>query len=205
MEQFMKAMFYCKHLLILCNGREKTTMVKAVHDQTQISIWLMVPSGGLHAICNHHDLKGTSNYHNSTDMAEFSLFINSMDVNEVSSTGKRFLWFSSDGKSMGKVENFFILEDLFSLLKCSSLWIGTKDISDHCFLVLQVTMKNGIRKWILLGYYLNSKISCVQQRSKTTFNQRIDQKSKELEDLDSLIMEGSTHNGGVTFTLQIHG
>ncbi|KAH1264580.1 hypothetical protein AAZX31_01G045900 [Glycine max] len=170
MEQFMKAMFYCKHLLILCNGREKTTMVKALHDQTQISIWLMVPSGGLHAICNRHDLKGTSNYHNSTDMAEFSLFINSMDVNEVSSTGKRFLWFSSDGKSMGKV-----------------------------------TMKNGIRKWILLGYYLNSKISCVQQRSKTTFNQRIDQKSKELEDLDSLIMEGSTHNGGVTFTLQIHG
>lgn len=205
MEQFMKAMFYCKHLLILCNGREKTTMVKAVHDQTQISIWLMVPSGGLHAICNHHDLKGTSNYHNSTDMAEFSLFINSMDVNEVSSTGKRFLWFSSDGKSMGKVENFFILEDLFSLLKCSSLWIGTKDISDHCFLVLQVTMKNGIRKWILLGYYLNSMISCVQQSIKTTFNQRIDQKSKELEDLDSLIMEGSTHNGGVTFTLQIHG
>ncbi|KAL2666993.1 hypothetical protein AAZV13_01G043300 [Glycine max] len=170
MEQFMKAMFYCKHLLILCNGREKTTMVKALHDQTQISIWLMVPSGGLHAICNRHDLKGTSNYHNSTDMAEFSLFINSMDVNEVSSTGKRFLWFSSDGKSMGKV-----------------------------------TMKNGIRKWILLGYYLNSMISCVQQSIKTTFNQRIDQKSKELEDLDSLIMEGSTHNGGVTFTLQIHG
>lgn len=128
-----------------------------------------------------------------------------MDVNEVSSTGKRFLWFSSDGKSMGKVEKFFILEDLFSLLKCSSLWIGTKDISDHCFLVLQVTMKNGIRKWILLGYYLNSMISCVQQSIKTTFNQRIDQKSKELEDLDSLIMEGSTHNGGVTFTLQIHG
>lgn len=205
MEQFMKAMFYCKHLLILCNGREKTTMVKALHDQTQISIWLMVPSGGLHATCNRHDLKGTSNYHNSTDMAEFSLFINSMDVNEVSSTGKRFLWFSSDGKSMGKVEKFFILEDLFSLLKCSSLWIGTKDISDHCFLVLQVTMKNGIRKWILLGYYLNSMISCVQQSIKTTFNQRIDQKSKELEDLDSLIMEGSTHNGGVTFTLQIHG
>ncbi|CAJ2637088.1 unnamed protein product [Trifolium pratense] len=65
-----------------------------------------------------------------------------MQVIDVPVLGKKYSWFSADGKSMSRLDRFLMSEDFINTHGISGQWIGERDISDHCPIWLSVASHN---------------------------------------------------------------
>ncbi|MCI41628.1 cysteine-rich receptor-like protein kinase, partial [Trifolium medium] len=65
-----------------------------------------------------------------------------MEVFDVPVLGKKFSWFSADGKSMSRLDRFLLSDGFITKQGISGQWIGDRDISDHCPIWLNVTSYN---------------------------------------------------------------
>ncbi|PNX98293.1 cysteine-rich receptor-like protein kinase [Trifolium pratense] len=55
-----------------------------------------------------------------------------MEIIDVPVTGKKFTWFSADGKTMSRLDRFLLSEGFIDKSGVSGQWVGERDISDHC-------------------------------------------------------------------------
>jgi exonuclease III len=62
----------------------------------------------------------------------FNRFIEDLEVIDVPVLGKKFSWFSADGKSMSRIDRFLLSDGFITSQGISGQWIGDRDISDHC-------------------------------------------------------------------------
>ncbi|PNX83060.1 cysteine-rich receptor-like protein kinase [Trifolium pratense] len=55
-----------------------------------------------------------------------------MKVIDIPVAGKKFSWFSADGKAMSRLDRFLLSDGFIERGGVSGQWIGDRNISDHC-------------------------------------------------------------------------
>jgi exonuclease III len=84
----------------------------------------------------------SSNVGRQRERILFNHFMEDMEVIDVSVLGKKFSWFSGDGKSMSIIDRFLLSEGFINSQGISGQWIGDRDISDHCPIWLMDSSNN---------------------------------------------------------------
>jgi hypothetical protein len=72
----------------------------------------------------------------------FNRFVEDMELIDVPVLGKKFSWFSTDGKSMSRIDRFLLSDGFITSQGIAGQWIGDRDISDHCPIWLTVSPNN---------------------------------------------------------------
>jgi hypothetical protein len=98
--------------------------------------------GDFNAILRSSERKGYSADSRQGERLSFSHFVEEMEVIDVPVLGKKFTWFSSDGKSMSRIDRFLLSDGFITKFGVSGQWIGDRDISDHCPIWLIVSNEN---------------------------------------------------------------
>jgi hypothetical protein len=98
--------------------------------------------GDFNAILRSSERKGCSADSRQGERLSFSHFVEEMEVIDVPVLGKKFTWFSSDGKSMSRIDRFLLSDGFITKFGVSGQWIGDRDISDHCPIWLIVSNEN---------------------------------------------------------------
>lgn len=81
-------------------------------------------------------------HNRNQEMEEFAEFIKDMELIDVPVLGKKFTWFSSDGKSKSRLDRFLITEGIIEEWGVTNQWVGDRDISDHCPIWLDCNVEN---------------------------------------------------------------
>ncbi|XP_058732668.1 uncharacterized protein LOC131604227 [Vicia villosa] len=92
--------------------------------------WIV--GGDFNAIKNSRERKGRGLFMNNREMELFSEFIDKSELVDIPCKGKKFSWFSGDGKSMSRIDRFIVSNDVVSRWEVTGQLIGDRDISDHC-------------------------------------------------------------------------
>jgi exonuclease III len=98
--------------------------------------------GDFNAILRSSERKGSSAESRQGERLSFLRFVEEMAVIDVPVLGKKFTWFSSDGKSMSRIDRFLLSDGFIAKFSVSGQWIGDRDISDHCPIWLIVAEEN---------------------------------------------------------------
>ncbi|MCH81419.1 LINE-1 reverse transcriptase like, partial [Trifolium medium] len=88
--------------------------------------------GDFNAVLKVGERKGSSSLYRQAERWEFNQFVEGMDVIDIPVTGKKFTWFSADGKTMSRLDRFLLSEGFIEKGGVTGQWIGDRDISDHC-------------------------------------------------------------------------
>jgi exonuclease III len=88
--------------------------------------------GDFNAILRSSERKGSSAVSRQGEIISFTQFVEDIEVIDIPVLGKKFTWFSSDGKSMSRIDRFLLSDGFISKFGVSGQWIGNRDISDHC-------------------------------------------------------------------------
>ncbi|PNX55418.1 cysteine-rich receptor-like protein kinase, partial [Trifolium pratense] len=92
--------------------------------------WVL--GGDFNAILNSGERRGCNGGSMRNERIEFGLFVDSMELVDIPVAGKKFSWFSADGKTMSRLDRFLLSEGFIAKGGISGQWIGNRDISDHC-------------------------------------------------------------------------
>jgi hypothetical protein len=84
------------------------------------------------AVLHRSERKGSSVDNRIRERTLFNRFVEEMEVVDVPVLGKKFSWFSADGKAMSRIDRFLLSDGFISTFGISGQWIGDRDISDHC-------------------------------------------------------------------------
>ncbi|MCH97275.1 LINE-1 reverse transcriptase like [Trifolium medium] len=87
--------------------------------------------GDFNAVLKAGERKGSSALNRQSERWEFRQFVEGMEVIDVPVTGKKFTWFSADGKVMSRLDRFLLSEGFIEKGGVSGQWVGDRDISDH--------------------------------------------------------------------------
>ncbi|PNX62345.1 hypothetical protein L195_g052934, partial [Trifolium pratense] len=112
--------------------------------------------------------QGSSSFARHNERMEFCHFVDAMELIDVPVAGKKFTWFSADGKAMSRLDRFlldrctdrrldqFLLSDKFiEKGSVSGQWIDNRDISDHCSIWLMCSDFNwGPKPFKVNNYWL---------------------------------------------------
>jgi hypothetical protein len=79
-----------------------------------------------------------------------------MELIDVPVLGKKFSWFSADGKSMSRIDRFLLSDGFITSQGTAGQWIGDRDISDHCPIWLTTSSNNwGPKPFRVINGWLN--------------------------------------------------
>ncbi|PNX97198.1 cysteine-rich receptor-like protein kinase, partial [Trifolium pratense] len=88
--------------------------------------------GDFNAVLKCGERKGSSALNRQAERWEFRQFVEGMELIDVPVTGKKYTWFSADGKAMSRLDRFLLSEGCIEKGGVSGQWVGDRDISDHC-------------------------------------------------------------------------
>jgi hypothetical protein len=71
------------------------------------------------------------------DMEEFRDFVRQLEMVDLPILGRQFTWFHSNGITMSRLDRILISPGWLSLWGCPNVWVGARDVSDHCPLILR--------------------------------------------------------------------
>ncbi|XP_058765950.1 uncharacterized protein LOC131639469 [Vicia villosa] len=100
--------------------------------------WRVDYRGDFNAVKKRSERCGLSSRSCNVEWREFSDFIDETGLVDVPSKGKRFSWFSGDGKSKSRIDRFLISNNIILSWGVVGQWIGMRDVSDHCPVWLMV-------------------------------------------------------------------
>jgi hypothetical protein len=98
--------------------------------------------GDFNAVLLASERYGSSAVGRQRERLLFNRFVEDMEVIDVPVLGKKFSWFSGDGKSMSRIDRFLLSEGFINSQGISGQWIGDRDISDHCPIWLMDSSNN---------------------------------------------------------------
>ncbi|XP_058783019.1 uncharacterized protein LOC131657664 [Vicia villosa] len=88
--------------------------------------------GDFNAIKDRRERKGRAVTINNIEIDLFAEFIVNSDLVDVPSKGKKFSWYSGDGRSMSRIDRFLVSNQVVNKWGVVGQIIGDRDISDHC-------------------------------------------------------------------------
>ncbi|XP_058751965.1 uncharacterized protein LOC131625083 [Vicia villosa] len=98
--------------------------------------WII--AGDFNVVKKRSERRGLSSRSCNVEWREFSDFIDETGLVDVPCKGKRFSWFSGDGKSKSRIDRFLISNNIILSWGVVGQWIGMRDVSDHCPVWLMV-------------------------------------------------------------------
>jgi exonuclease III len=98
--------------------------------------------GDFNAVLHTSERKGRSANNRGGERTLFNRFVEELEVIDVPVLGKKFSWYSADGKSMSRIDRFLLSEGFITSQGISGQWIGDRDISDHCPIWLIASITN---------------------------------------------------------------
>ncbi|XP_058725573.1 uncharacterized protein LOC131596854 [Vicia villosa] len=92
--------------------------------------WII--GGDFNAIKNGRERKGRAggSYKKETEL--FAEFIHKSTLVDTPCKGRKFSWYSGDGKSMSRIDSFLLSKIVVNRWEVIGQMIGDRDISDHC-------------------------------------------------------------------------
>ncbi|XP_058774477.1 uncharacterized protein LOC131648765 [Vicia villosa] len=99
-------------------------------DKNRDGDWII--GGDFNAVKNRGERKGLSEGGGKVEWEEFSSFINDLGLEDVPCIGKKFSWFSGDGKLRSRLDRFLMSSNIINRWGVVGQEIGERDISDHC-------------------------------------------------------------------------
>ncbi|GAU25065.1 hypothetical protein TSUD_257590 [Trifolium subterraneum] len=88
--------------------------------------------GDFNSILHSSERKGSSIVSRQNESSLFNRFVEEMELIDTPVLGKKFSWFSADGKSMSRIDRFLLSDGFVSKFGITGKWIGDRDISYHC-------------------------------------------------------------------------
>ncbi|XP_058746048.1 uncharacterized protein LOC131618913 [Vicia villosa] len=88
--------------------------------------------GDLNAVKKRSERIGHSIRSSNVEWKDFSDFIVESGLVDVPCKGKKFTWFSGDGKLKSRIDRFLVSNNIISKWGVVGQWIGSRDVSDHC-------------------------------------------------------------------------
>lgn len=76
------------------------------------------------------------------DNDKFQSFIDELDLIDLPVLGKRFTWLRSDGSAISRLDRFLISDASVNLWNPTAQWVGRRDVSDHCPIMLKGEILN---------------------------------------------------------------
>ncbi|PNY01857.1 cysteine-rich receptor-like protein kinase, partial [Trifolium pratense] len=98
--------------------------------------------GDFNAVLHSSERIGSSAVSRQGERILFNRFVEELEVIDVPVLGKKFSWFSADGRSMSRIDRFLLSDGFITTQGISSQWIGDRDISDHCPIWLMASPNN---------------------------------------------------------------
>ncbi|XP_058783185.1 uncharacterized protein LOC131657846 [Vicia villosa] len=102
--------------------------------------WII--GGNLNAIKKRSERVRIPNTSYNTEWREFSEFIDNSGLIDVPCKGKKYNWYSGDGKSKSRIDHFFIDDSIVASWGVVGQLIGLRDVSNHCSVWLLVDKKD---------------------------------------------------------------
>ncbi|XP_058765391.1 uncharacterized protein LOC131638863 [Vicia villosa] len=88
--------------------------------------------GDFNAVKNRSERVGRSLRSGNGEWRLFSDFIDDSGLIDVSCRGKRYSWYSGDGKSKSRIDRFLVSDNTIQSWGIVGQLIGNRDVSDHC-------------------------------------------------------------------------
>ncbi|XP_058722527.1 uncharacterized protein LOC131594419 [Vicia villosa] len=91
--------------------------------------WLL--GGDFNAVKHRSERKGRGMFVNDSESSLFAEFIGESGLVEVPCKGKKFSWYSGDGRSMSRIDHFILSDVIVNRWNVIGQLIDDRDISDH--------------------------------------------------------------------------
>ncbi|GKU93781.1 hypothetical protein SLEP1_g7347 [Rubroshorea leprosula] len=119
-----------------CNRQEKWQMWSELQELIKAAgggNWCL--AGDFNAIRCKEEKKGKT--YDTSDMCKFNNFISETGLLEIPLKGRKFTWYKPDGSAMSKLDRFLLSNELLLCFPDISMRGLSRDISDHCPIVLE--------------------------------------------------------------------
>jgi len=127
-----------------CSLREKIELwerLSTLKLASSVLAWCFC--GDFNAIRRRGERKGTSVRENHTsEMGRFNNFIDTNTLLELPIVGKKYTWFSSNGKAMSRLDRVLVSEEWMQEWPMGKQYVQRREISDHCALVVKSVVKD---------------------------------------------------------------
>ncbi|XP_058783451.1 uncharacterized protein LOC131658138 [Vicia villosa] len=115
---------------LLSKKKELWKKLLELQDAFKDGEWIL--GGDFNVIKNSSERRERTVAVNHVEMDLFSEFIDESLLEDIPCKGKKFSWFSGDGKSMSRLDRFLVSSSIVSKWGVVGQLIGDRDISDHC-------------------------------------------------------------------------
>lgn len=96
--------------------------------------------GDFNVVCRRDERRGVNEEASATQVLEmflFNNFIGELEVEDLNVLGRRYTWYHTNGRSMSRIDRVLISEEWSQAWWENSLWVLSRDVFDHCPLVLK--------------------------------------------------------------------
>ncbi|XP_058741814.1 uncharacterized protein LOC131614210 [Vicia villosa] len=133
------AVYYIVNIYSPCSIHLKRDLWKNLLELKQrFSDGDWIIGGDFNAVKKRRERYGRSSDSNSVERREFSDFIDGCGLVDVPCKGKKFSWYSGDGRSKSRIDRILVSDAIVSSWGVVGQFIGNRDISDHCPVWLEV-------------------------------------------------------------------
>ncbi|PNY16691.1 cysteine-rich receptor-like protein kinase [Trifolium pratense] len=80
----------------------------------------------------------------NAEMRDFRVFLNDLELVDLPLLGHRFTWYHANGRAMSRIDRILVSSKWLEVWGNCSLWVGPRDVSDHCPLTLKIEAQNQI-------------------------------------------------------------
>ncbi|XP_058776799.1 uncharacterized protein LOC131651145 [Vicia villosa] len=125
--------YYVVNVYSPCEHRKKKALWKellGLMEKFKDGEWIL--GGDFNAIKNGGERRGRAVLENQREMNLFAEFIDKTLLVDIPCKGKKFSWFSGDGKSKSRIDRFLLSSKVLSRWEVIGQFIGDRDVSDHC-------------------------------------------------------------------------
>ncbi|XP_068475131.1 uncharacterized protein [Phaseolus vulgaris] len=139
--QHVKSSYRCVvvNVYSTCSLREKIDLwgnLSALKMASSDPVWCFC--GDFNAIRKRGERKGTSVRDNHTsEMGRFNNFIVTNMLIELPIVGKKYTWFSSNGKAMSRLDRVLVSEEWLQEWPMGKQYVQRIEVSDHCAIMVK--------------------------------------------------------------------
>ncbi|XP_068467196.1 uncharacterized protein [Phaseolus vulgaris] len=176
------------NVYVACNPTEKVALwedVSVIRSIHQDKVWCCC--GDFNAVRCATERKGIKrNTSNKKEIRDFNDFIGSNSMEDLPLVGKKFTWFKADGSAKSRLDRILVSEEWLQVWPMSKQYIQTREVSDHCAIVVKSWSKDwgpkpfkSIDAWLLEPGF--------KDLNRSVFGNLEDEKRrilKEIEDID---------------------
>ncbi|XP_058756965.1 uncharacterized protein LOC131630196 [Vicia villosa] len=135
--------FYLLNVYSSCEASKKRILWRKIldlKDTWKDGEWII--GGDFNAVKDRSERKGRGAVSNSQDVSGFADFIVESRLVDVPCKGKKFTWYSGDGRSMSRIDRFLVSDKVVNDWGVVGQLVGERDVSDHCPVWLEVDKNN---------------------------------------------------------------